>query len=123
MNLVERFGEPESLLLLTDVEKGIGGSSRHCSSCEEWEPSPNPVRFSSALDLYYPSQGLVFGVSIPLTELGCICPEMQVSSFTYYAPMSIQEVLHRYCPIVHQDTGCMVDETDLVDWHGFGGGY
>ena len=103
--LVEQFGGPEGI--------DLGSSATVCSSCEEWEPPTTPV-MSVPVRLLYPNQGLWFLMLVPLSGLGCICPEMKVTSFRYYAPTSMQEALAEFDEVT---------EEDLVEWHGFGGGY
>ena len=109
--LVEQFGGPEGIYL--------GSSATVCSSCEEWEPPEPPTApvMSVPTQLLYPNQGLWFLMLVPLSGLGCICPEMKVTSFRYYAPTSMQEALAEFAEFDE------VTEEDLVEWHGFGGGY
>ncbi len=107
--LIEQFGSPEELYLITK-----GGTA--CSSCDEWEPTePTDMPVMSVpARLLYPSQGLGFSILIPLSGLGCICPEMKVVGFRYYAPTSMREAIAEFD---------RVTEEDLVEWHGFEGGY
>ncbi len=107
--LIEQFGGPEGLYI---VSKGSTG----CSSCEGWEPPepPDMPVMSVPAHLLYPRQGLRFSILIPLSGLGCICPEMKVVGFRYYAPTSMREALAEFD---------QVTEEDLVEWHGFEGGY
>jgi hypothetical protein len=118
-DLVERFGNPEGLYL---VFKG----STVCRSCPEWDSfDPSEIVDGySAYYLLYPSQGLFFAFFIPRYEAGCICPEMKTTYFCYYAPMTMQQALtdNRLADLC---TGALDDvtEKDLVEWHGFGGGY
>ena len=61
---------------------------------------------------------------VPVSGMGCICPEMEVTAFCYYAPMSMQEALTEgllagLCASTLTD----VTQEDLLEWHGFGGGY
>ena len=117
--LVEQFGAPERIYL---VSKG----GIVCSSCEEWEPSEPPTApvMSSPVHLLYPNQGLWFLILVPLSGLGCICPEMKVVTFCYYAPVSMPEALNdNYLADLCAGTLIGVTEEDLVEWHGFGGGY
>jgi len=117
-NLVEQFGGPEGIYLVS--------SGTVCSSCEEWSPPdpPDAPVMSVPVHLLYPSQGLWFLALIPLDGLGCICPEMKVVSFCYYAPVSMQEALNdNYLADLCAGTLAGVTEDNLVEWHGFGGGY
>lgn len=120
-SLVEQFGAPEGVYL-------IGKGSTICSSCEEWEPPEPPgvpVEGSGAI-LFYPGQGLRFSMLIPTCGLGCICPEMPVVAFWYYSPRSMQEALddyNRYLTEAYPGAGLTVASEDLIEWHGFGGGY
>jgi hypothetical protein len=73
--------------------------------------------------LLYPNQGLVFSILVPWDGLGCVCPEMEVASFCYYPPSSLEEVLiddylAETCAGVQPGI-----EENLMNWHGFGGGY
>jgi len=79
---------------------------------------------SSPVHLLYPNQGLWFLTLVPLSGLGCICPEMKVVSFCYYAPISMQEALdNNYLANLCTDVLTGITEEDLAEWHGFGGGY
>jgi len=117
--LIEQFGGPEGLYLVSK-----GGTV--CSSCEEWKPPEPPTApvMSSPVHLLYPNQGLWFLTLVPLSGLGCICPEMKVVSFCYYAPISMQEALdNNYLANLCTDVLTGITEEDLAEWHGFGGGY
>lgn len=112
--LVEQFGGPEWLWTY---------QSEWCSSCEEWEPPDEPTMSLSA-HLLYPSQGLWFLVRVPESGVGCICPEMEVAAFCYYAPITLQEALtDDYLAGLCSSSLEGVAQDDLVEWHGFGGGY
>lgn len=116
--LIEQSGGPEGIYLVS--------SAAVCSSCEEWSPPdpPDAPVMSVPVHLLYPSQGLWFLALIPLDGLGCICPEMKVVSFCYYAPVSMQEALKdNYLADLCVGTLAGVTEDDLVEWHGFGSGY
>jgi hypothetical protein len=116
-NLVEQFGGPEGIWL------SEGGP---CSSCEGWKP-PEPLGApvqSLSTHLLYPSQGLWFLVLVPVDGTGCLCPEMKVAAFCYYAPLSMHEALtDNYLANLCSSSLKGVTEEDLVEWHGFGGGY
>ncbi len=113
--LIEQFGEPEGLYL---VHKG----STICSSCEEWEPLPE-WEMSLPIHLLYPDQGLWFLALAPVSAGGCICPRMEVASFCYFSPRSMQEALNdEYLTTLFVALKGATEE-DLVEWHGFGGGY
>ncbi len=114
-SMVDQFGAPEGLYL---VHRG----STICSSCEEWEP-PTELEMSSPIHLLYPGQGLWFLALVPMSGEGCICPEMEVVSFCYYSPRSLQEALNdEYLTTLFVALKGATEE-DLVEWHGFGGGY
>ena len=75
-------------------------------------------------DLLYPTQGLWFWLKTPYGGTGCICPEMKVIYFCYYAPVSMQEAMKdNYLANLCSPGLIDVAEEDLVEWHGFGGGY
>lgn len=118
--LVEQFGDPEGLYVVAQ-----GGTI--CSSCEGWEPPYHPStsdEMSSPVHLLYPSQGLWFLALVPTSGQGCICPKMKVVAFCYYSPRSMQEALSdNYLADLCAGTLTGVTEEDLVEWHGFGGGY
>jgi hypothetical protein len=117
-SIVEQFGAPEGLYPL---DKG----STICSSCEEWEPPepPDAPVESSPVHLLYPNQGLWFLALVPVSGLGCICPEMPVATFCYYSPRSMREALSdEYLTTLFVALEGATEE-DLVEWHGFGGGY
>ncbi|MEJ5312463.1 MAG: hypothetical protein WHX52_22080 [Anaerolineae bacterium] len=114
--LVELLGsEPEWVYV---VNKG-----GRCVSCKDWPPGPySDEIYTSPVHLLYPNQGLWFFAGTPWN--GCICPEMRITSFCYYIPMSIEEALDEdrlvnLCPV---STRSLTKE-DLTEWHGFGGGY
>jgi hypothetical protein len=113
--LVEQFGKPERLYL-------ISRRATVCLSCEDWKPSePMP---SVPVHLLYPSQGLWFLALVPDSGLGCICPEMGVIAFCYHAPITMQEALtDNYLAGLCSSSLEGVTQDDLVEWHGFGGGY
>jgi len=114
--LVEQFGPPE----------GIRSNEGVCSSCEEWEPPESLYTPENGLwvDLLYPTQGLWFWLETPRDGIGCICPEMKVVYFCYYAPVSMQEAMNdNYLANLCSPGLIDVAEEDLVEWHGFGGGY
>lgn len=112
--LIEQFGGPERVWPLR---------AYMCSSCEEWEPQTEST-VSYPVHLLYPSQGLWFMMLVPESGIGCICPEMRVVSFCYYAPVSLQEALENdYLANLCTSSLKGVTEEDLVEWHGFGGGY
>ncbi|MCP4539891.1 MAG: hypothetical protein GY832_22355 [Chloroflexi bacterium] len=114
--LVEQFGNPERLYI---VSKGGTG----CSSCDEWEPPTAPV-MNSPIHLLYPSQGLWFLMLVPMSGPGCICPEMKVTAFCYYPPVSMQEALsNNYLAGLCTSVLDGITEQDMSEWHGFGGGY
>lgn len=119
--LVEQFGAPERVYL-------IGKGSTICRSCEEWrppEPPDAPVEGSGAI-LFYPNQGLRFSMMIPVSGMGCVCPEMPVVAFWYFPPCSMREALddyNRHLTEAYPGAGLRVTDEDLVEWHGFGGGY
>jgi len=115
--LVEQFGGPEGIY--------VGSSAKVCSSCKEWEPPdpPNASVMSIPGHLLYPSQGLWFEMLVPLSGLGCICPEMKVTAFHYSPVMSMPGMLNREYPTVRTDMPSGITEEDMVEWHGFGGGY
>ncbi len=115
--MVEQFGEPEALYIIQ------GGVTE--GSCDRWKPPvppTAPVR-SEPIDVIYPNQGLAFFALVPLDGNGLICPEMKVTGFCYYAPLSMQEALKDD----HLATLCEVPKSsesfDFVKWHGFGSGY
>jgi len=116
--LVELLGsEPEWLYVVIE-----GGG---CTSCEGYTLELDKGdHFHSPIHLLYPNQGLWFLVLQPFGAIGCICPEMRITSFCYYTPMSIEEALDEdrlvnLCPV---STRSLTKE-DLTEWHGFGGGY
>jgi hypothetical protein len=114
--LVEQFGDPERLYL---VSKGATA----CRSCEDWELPSYPMP-SVPVHLLYSSQGLWFLALVPYSGCGCICPEMQVVSFCYYAPVSVKEALtDNYLADLCSSNLNGIAEEDLVEWHGFGDGY
>ncbi len=116
--LIEQFGNPEGLYV---VSRG----SVVCFSCEEWEhpEPPDASVMSSPVHILYPSQGLWFVALVPLSGLGCICPEMKVVSFCYYSPRSMREALSdEYLTTLFVALKGATEE-DLTEWHGFGGGY
>jgi len=79
---------------------------------------------SYPVHLLYPGQGLWFMVLVPESGIGCICPEMKVASFCYYTPVSLHEALQdNYLAELCTSSLNGVTEEDLVEWHGFGGGY
>jgi hypothetical protein len=115
--LVEQFGSPEGIYL-----KSKGGEC----SCEIWKPSKDPLApgmGDTVVDLLYPQKGLAFSIVVPNSGLGCICPEMNVDGFCYYPPVTMQKMLtdnklSHFCKSNFPD-----HIEDLVEWHGFGGGY
>jgi hypothetical protein len=116
--MIEQFGEPEGLY----VPKGNTSKG----SCEEWEPPDPPLAPVRSVPIYvtYPNQGLAFVVLVPESGLGLICPEMKVTAFCYYPPLSMQEALKddylaSLCSIVPKNS----ETVDLAKWHGFGSGY
>lgn len=114
-SLVEQFGSPEGLYLVS----GGGGS---CSSCQGWALPDNPVQ-NVPVHLLYPSQGLWFLALVPYTGLGCLCPEMRVIAFCYYSPRSMIQALSDEDLITLSAALEGVHEEGLTEWHGFGGGY
>jgi hypothetical protein len=115
--LVESFGAPEGVTPIS------GGSS--CSSCEELEPPEYPqwgTRHNRIVGFLYPTQGLCFIVLAD--SRGCICPWMPATIFCYYAPMTIEDAFagNRLDDLCITPPGDFAQE-DLVEWHGFGGGY
>jgi hypothetical protein len=115
-SLIEQFGEPEGLYL------AYGGGSTTCSTCEMWEP-PMEWGMSYPVHILYPNQGLWFLMLVPASGMGCICPEMEVSIFCYYAPRSMQDALNDDDLTTLFGALRGASEADLVEWHGFGGGY
>lgn len=112
-DLVELLGDPELLYL---VAKG----STCCRSCEQWSP-PSDSR-NVPVHILYPSKGLWFLMLVPLDNgLGCICPEMQVTTFIYHAPYTIKEILEGEHPLVVETALKYATEQDIIEWHGFGG--
>ena len=71
--------------------------------------------------ILYPSRGLIFTTSAPITALGLICPEMEIKAFCYYTPLPIQESLKD--DYVAKQCGFEglkgVTEEDLIEWRGF----
>ena len=70
------------------------------------------------------NQGLAFLILVPGSGLGLICPEMKVTVFCYYAPLSMEaaladDYLANLCSIVPKSSA----PVDLVEWQGFGPGY
>lgn len=107
-NLVEQLGPPEWVYpTARTVEK---------CTCEEWRPPDEPMR-NVPVYLLYPSQGMWFLALVPLNGLGCVCPEMKVTVFSYHAPYSVKEILEKEHPLVLQ----YATEQDILEWHGFGG--
>ncbi len=114
--LVERFGSPERVYTF-----GMDHKHKLCSSCGEGQSFKNTTAV-----LLYSSQGLWFFVDGYIEEFGCVCPQMQVSAFYYFAPCSVQEVMSLYNEFQARLSSQPLDEMtegDLVEWHGFGGGY
>ncbi len=116
-SLIKQFGPPE----------GIHSASGICSSCQDWKP-PNPpdaIVNYTMVDLIYPTQGLWFSVRVPLGGSGCLCPEMPVDSFCYYPPVSMSQALNNNYLVKDTCWYVMdgVTEKDIIEWHGFGGGY
>lgn len=113
--MVEQFGEPERLNAKLD------GKLR--GSCNEWVPPEAPTMSYSVLILY-PEKGLAFLLLVPANGVGLICPEMRITAFCYYAPLSMLEALRdnqlaSLCSLVPEN----LTQQDLKKWHGFGGGY
>ena len=113
-DVVAQFGPPEGLYL-------VSRSSTGCVSCDQVPSSVEQPLNETGVRLLYPSQGLYFSAYRPAGGLGCICPHMPVRGFCYNIPRSMQEMLQysHKCDYV-PDTAT---EGDLVEWHGFGGGY
>ena len=116
--MVKQFGEPEALYTIQ------GGVTE--DSCARWKPPDPPTApvMSEPIYVLYPNQGLAFLALAPLDGSGLICPEMKVTAFCYYAPLSMQEALKddylaTLCGIVPKSS----EPVDPVKWHGFGSGY
>lgn len=111
-NLVEQLGPPENLYPTSrmTVER----------TCEEWEPPNEPMQ-NVPVHLLYPSRGLWFLALVPFNGSGLVCPEMKVTTFSYYAPYSITEVLEGKHPLGIYTALESATEQDVLDWHGFGG--
>jgi hypothetical protein len=114
--MVKQFGEPEGLY--------IRESRMTQSSCTDWNPPESPMApvQGSLVSVIYPNQGVAFYILVPEADL--ICPEMKVTAFCYYAPISMEaaltdEYLANLCSIVPKPSS----RIELVKWHGFGGGY
>ncbi len=120
--MIEQFGPPEGVRSLQ--------KSTQCSVCkgqpfdlETLDPAAEAPR-SILLYLLYPEQGLFFWGWILGSRMGCLCPEIKMKMFCYYEPMTMSEAfeddrLADLClPVLEEFT-----EADLVEWHGFGGGY
>jgi len=124
--LIEQFGTPEGLFFWHELDDP-SASKGSCSTCEGWQPPPEPELVVFAADLLYPGQGLWFTVVIPANGLGCICPEMKVEHFLYFPPTSMQEALkqdyEKRAMLSPRQPVVEVTEANLIEWHGFGPGY
>lgn len=118
---IEQFDSPEGIPVSDIVAKSYSGT---CSSCDEWQ-SAKDVGASGLIPLLYPEQGLLFWVWGSSTGKGCLCPEMQINGFCYYEPLTMSEVLedNYLADLCGLPALKKITEEDLVDWHGFGGGY
>ena len=71
---------------------------------------------------FYPRLGAWFGLYVAGAEAGCMCPAMQVVGFEYLPPMTLEQLLdYMIGSTVPALRG--VEESDLVEWYGFGPGY
>ena len=116
--LIEQFGSPEAIYL---PDRG----STVCSNCEGWD-APEVPTVNAHVYFFYPSRGIQFLIFVPGGG-GCICPEMRIVTFWFYAPTSIQEALNSFNQFqLESYPGAefkRVTMDNLIQWHGFGGGY
>ncbi len=115
--LVNRVGEPENLYSIYRLKQ----SPNTTCAQQDFEPAAS----SAPMVILYPSRGMIFTTSEPITALGLICPEMEIQAFCYYTPLPIQEALKddyvaRLCGF---DGLKGVTKEDLIEWHGFGSIY
>ncbi len=76
------------------------------------------------LDIYYPQQGVVFGVFVNLKDLGFIRPEMLVSGIEYYEPGDLfSYFLARYACSLGEEgaaSNAPIHMAMIQPWSGFG---
>ena len=115
--LVHQIGEPENLYPIYRVKQSPKAS---CA-----EQNVERTAFDAPMIILYPSRGMIFTTSAPITALGLICPEMEIMGFCYYTPLPIQEALKDdyVAKLCGFDGLKGVTEEDLIKWHGFGSGY
>jgi hypothetical protein len=110
--LVRRVGEPESLYSIYRVKQSPK------TSCAE--QNFEQAASSAPMVILYPSRGMIFTTSAPITALGLICSEMKVKGFCYYTPLLIQEALKDdyVAKLCGFDGLNGVTEKDLIKWPG-----
>jgi len=111
--MVNYYGPPEAVSNL---------DSDLCSNCStaSWDPGE-----TISLRAYYPSKGMMFSMSAPLSMHGCMCPDMMLGSIFYFTPISLAEFLSLpYPPNSICDSWLEVGiDEPVIEWHGFGPGY
>lgn len=117
-DLIEQFGPPEGFYPSQLTAVNVRAP---CSSCDLWHPPPGIDPYVLTWFLY-PSQGLAFYVFVPGSGLGCLCPEMRVGWYCFYAPCSIGEGTNS-CGDVCLGKLEELSAVELGKWHGFGGEY
>lgn len=113
--VVEQFGVPERVWLPL--------KSLQCTTCDNVEFSTDSV-WNTRAYLLYPEQGLLFVMQVAPEGKGCMCPDMRILSFCYYNPLRMAEALdNNHLASLCTEGLSGVTEENLVEWHGFGGGY
>lgn len=103
---------------------GSNGWSNNCTCEKQDTVEPHWALVS----LVYPERGAEFTLKVRQSQGGCVCPEMQVTWFEYFAPVSSLEgyldyLQKEYAPGNTTPSGLWFQEGTYVEWHGFGPGY
>lgn len=116
--LIDLLGKPEG------IYPAGGGNFAAGHSCDEWQP-PQEATMNTPVHILYPQQGLYFLMLEPMNNMGFICPEMKVTSYCFFVPLSMPEALNNnYLANLCGVEGLKgVTEQDILKWRGFGSGY
>ncbi len=117
--LVDLHGFPE---FVTDYDLG------DCYNCDiVYRESERVI----GLRVYYPSKGMQFALTADSQLQGCMCPDMVVENAYYFVPVStdrFRDLLMPWDVSSSDSLRCQSEfkaccDNDVVEWHGFGGGY
>lgn len=121
--LVDAVGEPGWVYLMG----GPGGPPARDCTCEKSTPVPDPPGHVDYTSFVYPERGLLFGIDVHLSQVGCICPYAKVDTFSYYPPAPSLAAFLDYRRVVHGGPETpgpnSLKPSDYIEWHGFGPGY